>query len=89
MQAYNSLEQLDHLRSSGIKDNEAEAIIKAIERIINNSDNVTQQDLETLKKEIKFELISLKVDLQNFIVKAVMTTIMILSSLQTLYHFYH
>lgn len=89
MQAFNTLDQFDNLKKSGMNEVEAEAVIKAIERIINNSDNVTQRDIETFRKEIKFELISLKVDLQNFIVKAVMTAIMILSSLQTLYHFYH
>lgn len=88
MRSFNNLEYFENLKSSGLEEKESEAIIKSIENMIRNSGIVNESDIINLKKDIKIDLINLKMELQSFIIKTVMTAVMLLGSLQTIYHFF-
>jgi len=77
---FDTLEYLEELKRGGIHHLEAEAITKATSKAFMQM--MIAKDLATKK-----DLIDLKTDLQNFIVKAVSTTIVILGSIQTCIHY--
>lgn len=80
---FDTLEYLDQLKNSGIEQEQAEAITKATAKAF--SQLMENQELVT-KTDLKLEIQNLKMELQSFIVKSVVTTITILGGLQALFH---
>lgn len=78
---FDTLEYMDELKRSGMKQAEAEAITKATAKAFN-------QMLETKEVVTKQDLHAMKIELQSFIVKAITTSIVVLGGLQTIFHFY-
>ncbi len=76
MEAFNTLEYFENLKNAGLKEEESKAIVHVIEDVVKKSELATKADL-----------IILKIELQAFIVKSVLTSVIILSGLQTLFHF--
>lgn len=77
---FDTLEYMDELKKSGMKQEEAEAITKATAKAFT-------QLMDTKELVTRKDLTHLKIQLQSFIVKAVSTVIVILSGIQTLLHF--
>lgn len=77
---FDTLEYMDELKRSGMKQVEAEAITKATAKAFT-------QMMETKELATKKDLMILKSELQSFIVKAITTSIFILGGLQTFFHF--
>lgn len=78
---FDTLEYMDELKRSGMKQAEAEAITKATAKAFN-------QMLEAKEIATKKDLYDMKMELQAFIVKAITTAIIILGGLQTIFHFF-
>ena len=78
---FDTLEYMDELKRSGMRQEEAEAITKATAKAFN-------QMLETKEVVTKQDLHEMKIELQSFIVKAITTSIVVLGGLQTIFHFY-
>jgi hypothetical protein len=78
---FDTLEYMDELKRSGMKQEEAEAITKATAKAFT-------QMLDTKEVATKKDLQELKMELQSFIVKAITTSILILGGLQTIFHFF-
>lgn len=78
---FDTLEYVESLKKSGIKQEQAEAITRATSKafiqLIEASDLATKNDL-----------VSLKIELQSFIIKAVSTTILLLGGWQTLFNYF-
>lgn len=77
---FDTLDYMEELKKSGMKQAEAEAITKATAKALT-------QMMETKELATKKDLSILKIELQAFIVKAVTTTIAILGGLQALFHY--
>lgn len=77
---FDTLEYMDELKRSGMKQAEAEAITKATAKAFN-------QMLDTKDIATKKDLNEMKMELQAFIVKAITTSIFILGGLQTFFHY--
>lgn len=78
---FDTLEYMDELKRSGMRQEEAEAITKATAKAFN-------QMLEAKEVVTKKDLQDMKMELQAFIVRAVTTAIILLGSLQTIFHFF-
>lgn len=78
---FDTLEYMDELKRSGMEQEQAEAITKATAKAFT-------QMMETKDLATKKDIQELKVDLQNFIVKAITTSIVILGGIQTIIHFF-
>jgi hypothetical protein len=77
---FDTLEYMNELKRSGMKQEEAEAITNANTKAFN-------QMIDTKELSTKTDLMTLKSELQSFIVRCVTTTIVILGGLQTIFHF--
>lgn len=77
---FDTLEYMDELKRSGMKQEEAEAITKATSKAFN-------QMMETKEIITKSDLLKMKNELEKFIVRTITTSIIILGGLQTLFHF--
>lgn len=77
---FDTLEYMNDLKKGGIGNTEAEAITKANLKAFN-------QMIDTKELATKKDLMILKNDLQIFMVKAITTSIMILTGVQTLLHY--
>lgn len=77
---FDTLEYMDELKRSGMKQEEAEAITKATAKAFT-------QMMETKELATKKDILDLEMKLQAFIVKAITTSIVILGGIQTFFHF--
>lgn len=77
---FDTLEYMDELKRSGMRQEEAEAITKATAKAFT-------QMMETKEIATKKDLCDLKIELQTFIVRAITSSIVILGGLQTVFHF--
>ena len=78
---FDTLEYMDELKKSGMKQEVAEAITKATSKAF-------MQMLDTKEIATKKDLTNMKLELQAFIVKAITTSIVIIGGLQTVFHFF-
>lgn len=76
---FDTMEYMEELKLSGMNPIEAEAITKATSKAFNQM--MVIKELCT-----KNDLITLKTDIQTFIVKSITSTIFILGSIQTFLH---
>lgn len=77
---FDTLEYMDELKKSGMQEPQAQALTKATAKaftqMIETNEIATKKDIDTLRME-----------LQAFIVKTITTSILILGSIQTIFHF--
>lgn len=78
--SFDTLDYMDELKRSGMKQEEAEALTRATAKAFT-------QMMETKELTTKRDLMNLKMELQSFIVKSITTSIVILGGLQTIFHF--
>jgi hypothetical protein len=77
---FDTLEYMNELKRSGMRQEEAEAITNATTKAFN-------QMIDTKELATKKDLLNLKMELQSFIVKAITTSIIMLGGLQTFFHY--
>lgn len=99
---FDTLEYMDDLKNSGMKQEQAEAMTKAMAKafsqMLDNQQLASKVDLSQVETKltseikrvetaVKQDILNLKMELQAFIVKSVITTIGVLGGLQALFHF--
>lgn len=78
--SFDTLEYMDELKRSGMRQEEAEAITKATAKAF-------AQMMETKELVTKGDLMKTKNELEAFIIKTITTSVVVLGGLQTLFHF--
>jgi hypothetical protein len=95
---FDTLQYMDELKNSGMPQEQAEAITKAtshaFDQLMETKELATKQDINDLRianrqdiNDLKNEMKELEMRMQAWFVKSMITTIGILGTLQTLFHF--